>query len=73
MDNEPEEGPDERIEYKPSATGRNRVVYEEEEETESLFESFASFFETVQGRSMNEAEQEAAQDAWNEIIEGGAE
>ena len=35
--------------------------------------SFASFFETVQGRSMNEAEQEAAQDAWNEIIEGGAE
>lgn len=30
-------------------------------------------FETVQGRSMNEAEQEAAQDAWNEIIEGGAE
>ena len=45
----------------------------EEEEIESLFESFASFFETVQGRSMNEAEQEAAQDAWNEIIEGGAE
>ena len=25
MDNEPEEGPDERIEEKPSATGRNRV------------------------------------------------
>ena len=28
-------------------------LYEEEEETESLFESFASFFETVQGRRMN--------------------
>ena len=54
-------------------TRRILDLYEEEEETESLFESFASFFETVQGRSMNEAEQEAAQDAWNEIIEGGAE
>ncbi len=51
-------------------TRRILDLYEEEEETESLFESFASFFETVQGRSMNEAEQEAAQDAWNEIIEG---
>ena len=55
------------------STRRILDLYEEEEETESLFESFASFFETVQGRSMNEAEQEAAQDAWNEIIEGGAE
>ncbi len=54
-------------------TRRILDLYEEEEETESLFESFASFFETVQGRRMNEAEQEAAQDAWNEIIEGGAE
>ena len=54
-------------------TRRILDLYEEEEETESLFESFASFFETVQGRSMNEAEQEAAQAAWNEIIEGGAE
>ncbi|MEE0036765.1 MAG: exonuclease SbcCD subunit D [Lachnospiraceae bacterium] len=54
-------------------TRRILDLYEEEEETESLFESFTSFFETVQGRSMNEAEQEAAQDAWNEIIEGGAE
>lgn len=54
-------------------TRRILDLYEEEEEIESLFESFASFFETVQGRSMNEAEQEAAQDAWNEIIEGGAE
>lgn len=47
--------------------------YEEEEETESLFESFSSFFEMVQGRAMKEAEQEAAQTAWNEILEGGAE
>lgn len=54
-------------------TRRILDLYEEEEETESLFESFASFFKTVQGRSMNEAEQEAAQAAWNEIIEGGAE
>lgn len=54
-------------------TRRILDLYEEEEETESLFESFASFFETVQVRRMNEAEQEAAQDAWNEIIEGGAE
>ena len=44
-------------------TRRILDLYEEEEETESLFESFASFFETVQGRRMNEAEQEAAQDA----------
>ena len=40
MDNEPEEGPDERIEDKPSATGRNRVVYEEEEEIPSPADEF---------------------------------
>ena len=40
MDNEPEEGPDERIEEKPSATGRNRVVYEEEEEIPSPADEF---------------------------------
>lgn len=54
-------------------TRRILDFYEEEEETESLFESFVSFFETVHGRSMKEAEQEAAQAAWNEILEGGAE
>ena len=40
MDNDPEEGPDERIEEKPSATGRNRVVYEEEEEIPSPADEF---------------------------------
>lgn len=54
-------------------TRRILDFYEEEEETESLFESFVSFFETVHGRGMKEAEQEAAQAAWNEILEGGAE
>lgn len=47
--------------------------YEEEEVQESVFSSFASFFQVVQGRAMNREEETMAEKVWNRIAEGGEE
>ena len=62
MDNEPEEGPDERIEDKPSATGRNRVVYEEEEEIPSPADEFRGRIQMPSGYDKPKDEAQALAD-----------
>ena len=62
MDNEPEEGPDERIEEKPSATGRNRVVYEEEEEIPSPADEFRGRIQMPSGYDKPKDEAQALAD-----------
>lgn len=42
-----------------------------EEEEEDVFTAFGTFFEMIQGREMNEAEQENLTEIWNRVQEGG--
>ncbi len=42
-----------------------------EEEEEDVFTAFGTFFEMIQGREMNEAEQENLTEVWNRVQEGG--
>lgn len=55
-----------------NARTRKILDYDEaEEEEEDIFTSFAAFFEMIQGRKMNEAEQDTVAEVWNQIQEGG--
>ncbi len=55
---------------------RTRKILELEEEEipeESPMESFATFFETMQGRSMSQEENAVMQEVWNRLLENGGE